>query len=209
VLRLRRGATVVVADGRGRWGLAAFRGPGEPAERALEAVGPVVAEAPPDPVLTVAFAPAKGDRTEWMVQKLTELGVDRLVALQARRSVVRWEGARVARSLERLHRVAREAAAQSRGVWLPAIEGVSTLGALQEGSAVALAHPGGSAPSLACPTIAVGPEGGWTPEEVATCQETVDLGPTVLRTETAAVAAGVLLCALRAGTVAAVGESPR
>ena len=40
----------------------------------------------------MAFAPAKGDRPEWVVQKLTELGIDRIVPLAAARSVVRWDG---------------------------------------------------------------------------------------------------------------------
>ena len=46
------------------------------------------------PELTVAFAPTKGDRPEWVVQKLTELGIDRIVPLRTVRSVVRWEGDR-------------------------------------------------------------------------------------------------------------------
>ena len=75
-----------------------------------------------EPGLTVAFAPTKGERPEWVVQKLTELGVDRIVPLISERSVVRWAGERGAGAVERLRRVAREAAAQSRRVWLPDVE---------------------------------------------------------------------------------------
>ena len=67
---------------------------------------------------------------------------------------------------------------------------------------MALADPGGRPPSLDYPTVLVGPEGGWSPAERGFGLPTVALGPTVLRTETAAVTAGALLAALRAGLVA-------
>jgi RsmE family RNA methyltransferase len=65
----------------------------------------------------------------------------------------------------------------------------------------ALAEAGGAAPSLERPFVLVGPEGGWDRTELARRLPLVGLGPNVLRAETAAVAAGVLLCALRAGLV--------
>ena len=118
-------------------------------------------------MLTVAFAPAKGDRPEWVVQKLTELGVDRIVPLQTARSVVRWDGERGRRAVERLRRVAREAAAQSRRAYLPEVSR-SDLAALAEpppGPApVARAELGGPPPA-GDSTVAVGPEGGWSDEE--------------------------------------------
>jgi 16S rRNA (uracil1498-N3)-methyltransferase len=72
-------------------------------------------------------------------------------------------------------------------------------------AAVALADPGGAPLTLSTPTVLVGPEGGWTDEELAAVPCHVGLGPHVLRAETAAVAAGVLLAALRAGLVAEIG----
>ena len=78
-----------------------------------------------EPGLTVAFAPTKGERPEWVVQKLTELGVDRIVPLISERSVIRWAGERGTGAVERLRRVAREAAAQSRRVWLPDVGAVT------------------------------------------------------------------------------------
>jgi RsmE family RNA methyltransferase len=72
---------------------------------------------------------------------------------------------------------------------------VSTLADLA--APVALAHPGGEPVTLAVPTIAIGPEGGWSDDELEACPLRVDLGPTTLRAETAAVAAGVLLTAAR------------
>ena len=69
----------------------------------------------------MAFAPVKGERPEWVVQKLTELGIDRIVPLLSERGVVRWTGERGKATVERLRRVAREAAAQCRRVWLPEV----------------------------------------------------------------------------------------
>jgi 16S rRNA (uracil1498-N3)-methyltransferase len=66
------------------------------------------------PPLTVAFAVLKGERNEMVVQKLTELGIDRIVPVLAERCVVRWDTVRAQRQHERLERVAREAAMQSR-----------------------------------------------------------------------------------------------
>lgn len=156
----------------------------------------------PAPLVTVAFAVVKGERPEWAVQKLTEIGVDHIVPLQAARSVVRWPLGESAAQLARLRRVAREAAVQSRRVWLPVVDGVTPF----EAVAGALTHPGGDPPSLDQPILLVGPEGGWDEAELASGRPLVDLGPSVLRTETAAVVAGVLLCALRAGIVGQNGD---
>jgi RsmE family RNA methyltransferase len=64
-----------------------------------------------------------------------------------------------------------------------------------------LATPGGSPPDLDHPTVLIGPEGGWSPEEESRGLAEVGLGPGILRAETAAVAAGLLLASLRAGIV--------
>ena len=153
--------------------------------------------------MTVGFALTKVEWPEWVVQKLTAAGVDRLVRLLAARSVGRLGEQAVGGRVERWRRVAREAAMQSRRTTLPVIEepvpvaeSVAGLGA-----GVALAEPGGDPPSLERPAVLVGPEGGWSSEELALGPALVDLGPTVLRAETAAVAAAVLLGALRAGLV--------
>jgi 16S rRNA (uracil1498-N3)-methyltransferase len=206
VLRLRAGEVVVASDGAGRWRAcrvagAASGGAGRGA--VLEPDGPVVTSRRVEPEITVAFVPVKGDRPEWTVQKLTESGVDRIVVLDSRHAVVRWEPERRDRAFERLRRVAREAAAQSRRPRLPEVVGVMGLDDLSDQLdpvPVALAHPGGDRPALSLPAVAVGPEGGWDPSETRG-RTLVGLGPQVLRAETAAVAAGVLLCALRDGLV--------
>ncbi|MEY2419211.1 MAG: rRNA (uracil1498-N3)-methyltransferase [Actinomycetota bacterium] len=195
VLRLRSGEEVTVADGRGGWRLCAYAdGPH------LEPIDDVERVAPPSVPVTVAFALTKGDKPELAVQKLTELGVDRIVPITAARSVVQWDDAKAARNVERLRAVARAAAMQSRRAFLPVVEGIATLASLA-GDGVAVAHASGDRLDESITTIAVGPEGGWTDEELGVISRHIDLGPTTLRAETAAVAAGVLLTAVRDGRV--------
>ena len=209
VLRLRAGEPVIASDGVGRW-VPCRVAPSAPAKgsRGVDPTGLLVPDGPSVdepglPPVTVAFAPTKGDRPEWVAQKLTELGVDRIVPLRTSRSVVRWEGDRAAKSVERLRRVVREAASQCRRPRLPDVTDVCRLEdvAAVAGAPVALAEAGGAAPSLDRPVLAVGPEGGWDPAERDSFGPTVGLGATVLRAETAAVTAGALLCALRNGVV--------
>ena len=76
---------------------------------------------PPDPRFVLVQALAKGDRGELAVELAVELGVDEVVPWAAARSVVRWDGARGQRSLERWRSTARAAAKQSRRAWLPAV----------------------------------------------------------------------------------------
>jgi 16S rRNA (uracil1498-N3)-methyltransferase len=212
VLRLRDGEEVIVADGQGHWARAAWRDGGalEPLKdgTGVGGDGAVQWEQRAEPALTVAFAPVKGERPEWVVQKLTELGIDRIVPLRTERSVVRWTGARGEASVEKLRRVAREAAAQCRRVWLPEVGGTlafADLWALGGAGEVVLAQLSGDRPTLAQRVVAVGPEGGWSADELDSGLPTVGFGLSVLRAETAAVTAGALLASLRTGTVAAAG----
>ncbi len=205
VLRLRPGEQVTVSDGAGGW-RACVIGAGF----VLEPSGVVERSERPRPELTVGFALVKGDRPEWIVQKLTECGVDRIVPFVAERSVVRWDGDKAVRNAERLRRVAREAAMQSRRRWLPNVVDpvpFSTAVRLVQGVGGAIADAGaGDVVSLVRPAVLVGPEGGWADEELAAGLPRVALGPHVLRAETAAVLAGGLLCALRSGIVTPGGE---
>ena len=199
VLRLRPGEVVTVADGRGRWRPCRVRSAPDAPGLLLEPDGPVRQEPRVPPELTIGFVPVKGSRPEWTVQKLTELGVDRIVPMLAARSVVRWEGERARRQVERWRRIARESAMQSRRAWLPEVSGLLDFGQARALPGAAMAHLGGGPPDLAHPTVLVGPEGGFSPAEVDCGLPTIDLGPSVLRAETAALSAGVLLGALRVG----------
>jgi 16S rRNA (uracil1498-N3)-methyltransferase len=190
-LRLRPGDPLVVSDGSGAWRAARFGDEVEPD-------GEVVVVPRPQPTLTVGLTPTKGDRPEWAVQKLTELSVDRIVVLRTERSVVRWEPDRADQHLERLRRIAREAAMQSRQVWLPEVRGVETLA---DHPGVPLADRDGRPPRADDAVLVCGPEGGWSDAERADGRDRVALGPGILRAETAAVTAGALLVALRHGLV--------
>lgn len=194
VLRLRRGDPITVGDGAGAWGEARF-GP-EPA-----LTGARQRSTPSIPLLTVAFTPVKGVRPEWVVQKLTELGVDCLVPVVTMRSIVRWDPAKASRQHERMVVAAREACMQSRRLVLPQVKPVVSLPVflVQYPGAVA-ADPAGSLIHSGHTTIVVGPEGGFSPDEVAGV-DLVALPGNVLRAETAAVVAAALVCGLRAGFV--------
>ena len=195
VLRLRAGAALVVADGHGRWRTGRF-------DAVIEVDGPVFVDPAPAPAITVAFAPVKGDRPEWMVQKLTELGVDRIVPLVVARSVVRWDSDRATHALTRLKRAAREAGRQCRRTRLPVIDAPRPFAELVSMPGTCLAAQGGDPPTLERPVALIGPEGGWSPDELAAAPAVMSLGPYVLRAETAAMTAGALLVALRSGLLA-------
>lgn len=198
VLRLRSGEKVTVCDGAGAWRICVFGPP-------LEAVSEVYREPRPNPPITIGFAIPKGDRPEWVVQKATELGIDTIVPLHAARSVVRWEGSRAEHHVERLRRVARETSMQARRAFLPVIEPVSSVEAMLQRPGATLAEPGGGPPTLSRSVVCIGPEGGWSKSERDQCPAFLGLGPTVLRVETASVAAGTLLAALRSGAVRSAG----
>lgn len=197
-LRLRPGEVVSVADGAGRWRLCTLQADGGLAPT----TDPVTESAPP--ALTVGFAPPKGERPEWAVARLTELGVGRVIPLVAARSVVRWDDERWSRQHGRWSTVVRQAAMQSRQVYLPVIDPPTAVGDLLrlEGSGgLALAVPGGPPPDGTESGLLVGPEGGWSPEEEALARRTIGLGPGILRTETAAVVGAALCSALRLGVL--------
>jgi 16S rRNA (uracil1498-N3)-methyltransferase len=198
VLRLRDGEVVSTADGSGSWRLCRFD-----TRAGLVVDGETFTEPPATPALTVGFALPKGDRPEWIAQKLTELGVDAILVLHTERSIVRWEGERGQRQMDKLTRVVREAAMQSRRVRLPTVSGPAEPSSLRgdAGLDVALAEPAGGPLTLACPTVLIGPEGGWSTAELDRFPQRCDLGPNILRVETAALAAATLMSALRAAKV--------
>jgi 16S rRNA (uracil1498-N3)-methyltransferase len=190
VLRLRSGAEVAVGDGRGSWRPCRFGSE-------LEPIGPVIVEPRPEPPIGVGFALVKGDRPELVVQKLTELGVDRIVPFTAARSVVRWDETKAGRQQERLVVIAREAAMQCRRTWLPEIAPLCDLAEVAAMAGAVIADRGGDQLAADDRFVLVGPEGGWTPEELGLGVRRVQLANHVLRAETAAIAAGALLCANR------------
>ena len=195
VLRLRDGDALTVCDAAGRWRPASF------GDR-LVASGDVVEVPPPAREVAVGFALIKSGRPELVVQKLTELGVDRILLLSAERSVVMWDEGKAAVQLHRLNRVVREAGMQSRRVRLPVLEPLRQASVVARDLTVAMAEPGGSGLDGDVGVLLIGPEGGWTEAELGD-RRRVGLGSTVLRAETAAIAAGALMVALRDARVSA------
>lgn len=214
VLRLRVGANIALSDGLGSWRSAQITSLPTASRRArkmliadedleLALAAEVVTVSRTEPSLTVAFAIPKGDRLDLVVQKLTELGIDTIVPLITKRTVVRIADGEVTRRTERLQRIAREASSQSRRVYLPNVAEPTTLERFLENApaGTALAEPGGVRLDAKVHCVITGPEGGWDEEELLSDVPRIGLGPTILRAETAAIAVGVLMHALRANII--------
>ena len=207
VMRAEVGAEVVLFDGTGREFLAEVVQVGR-GEVQLAILTQQKVDRELSTELTVAVALPKGDRQKWLVEKLVELGVTRLVPLITERSVARP----LPSVLERLQRTVVEASKQCGRNRLMEIAGPQLWPAMVEAAAGVehrwLAHPARekaagdfcrdslSPARQAGPTppgpivLAIGPEGGFTDEEVglaaAAGWQCVDLGPRILRIETAA-----------------------
>ena len=202
VLRLGQGARVLLADGQGRRLPAVWRG----AE--FEAAGDLQTSAPNDTQIVLGAGLLKGERWDWLIEKCTELGVDRLVPLQLDHCVVRIDAERGRDKVERWRAIAIEAFEQCGRAVLPEIPApLSLAGWLgqerdsllcfcdERGSAVALGDLVRSQRPRRL-AILIGPEGGLSTAERAQLQEAravgVTLGRDVLRAETAALAALVI-----------------
>jgi 16S rRNA (uracil1498-N3)-methyltransferase len=164
----------------------------------------------PEPRLVVVQAIPKGDRGELAVETMTEAGVDTVVPWSADRCVVQWRSERAARGAERWRSAAREASKQSGRAWLPEVtapasgEQVASRIAAAPAAVVLDACSQAALSSIALPgtgeiVVVVGPEGGITPRErelfAAAGASHCRLGPTVLRTSTAGVAAAAVVFA--------------
>lgn len=196
VLRLRSGDLISCSDGAGLWRLCRLVPGG-----GLEPVDSAVAVPEPRYEITIAFAPPKGDRPELIVQKLTELGVDRIVPMTTDRTVVRWDAERAARQLGRWQRIIHESGMQSRRVRLPVLEPITAFADMADRPGAQLAAPGGGAIGGDARLLLIGPEGGWSDDELRRPLSRVGLGDQVLRTETAALAACALAVSARATVV--------
>lgn len=185
-LRIRDGDPVTASDGAGRWCRCTWRS----GVLGLESAPFEIAA--PDPPLGVGFALTKGAKPDLVVQKLTEIGMASIVPLVSERVVLRWDDAKAERNLERLRRVAREAAMQSRRVWLPTVEPLTMVEAV--GEPAAMADRAGVCVDRSHTMVLVGPEGGFTDAERAG-RPLVRLGDHVLRAETAAIVAATRLAA--------------
>jgi 16S rRNA (uracil1498-N3)-methyltransferase len=208
VLRLSDGARVEVFDDAGTVGDGRLALEGASVSVRVERAEPAQATF----ALTIAAAVPKGERADWMVEKLSELGVAEFIPLAAARSVVLPAGRG---KRDRWVRIATEAAKQSRRAGVMRIAELTSVGdALRQGDSrwflsTEVANPSPIAeaararPPDAKLTAFIGPEGGWTAAEeqqfFAAGATPVRLTSTILRIETAAIAtAAVLSCLMTA-----------
>ena len=169
-----------------------------------------------EPILQITLYQGlpKADKMDWIVQKAVEIGISRIVPVQMSRCVVRFDSKDLEKKLLRWNRIAREAGKQSGRCRIPEVTAPVTLTELAERSdlpdvcavpweetavggprSLLDAHP--NPPSLG---ILIGPEGGIAPEEIRMAAprfEPITLGPRILRTETAGLAAAAAFLALR------------
>lgn len=201
VARLTPGENVALTDGRGLMAQSVVQE--SSAQRVTLVVASVEDVAPLTPEVWLVQALAKGDRDERAVEACTELGVDRIIPWQAARSVARWSGAKIEKSVARWQRIAGEASKQSLRAWVPGVENMVELQQLVDMAsstrmvllepmaslALRQAIPAGDQPVV----LVVGPEGGISPEEREALENagatSASLGPLVMRTSTAGVAA--------------------
>ena len=208
VLRLRAGAALTVFDGRGgEWEALVERVAGTTVTVRLGGHDAVERESPLR--VTLLQALARGEKMDWVLQKATELGVARLVPVATERSVVQLDAGRAERRLEHWQGIVASACEQCGRNRLPEVLAPQSLAAACEQAAQSAARvrlvlaPEATA-SLATAaaaaetgvrevTLLIGPEGGLSPAELRVAAQAgfvaVTLGPRVLRTETAAIAA--------------------
>jgi 16S rRNA (uracil1498-N3)-methyltransferase len=143
---------------------------------------------------------------DWVIQKATELGVDQFVPIESRHSVVQLKADRVDHQLARWQRIALEAAQQSERWRVPSIASPRSLALLltervtntmtlmlterKEGKSLRAVELSRDASSAAL--VLIGPEGGWSKDEVQIADQAgihpITLGPPILRAETADIA---------------------
>ena len=189
--RLQVGDRVRLVDGRGgaRWSVVEKVA----ARRASLRTGEAAPALEPARRVALFVSAVRPERAAWLVEKATELGLRELrwfVSERTARSLPE-------RALERQRRVAKSALEQSGGAWLPAIGAPVPLIETAVGAGSVVLHPGAGTPFAdvagAAEAVVVGPEGGFTEREIEELTGrgavAARLGPRVLRTETAAVAA--------------------
>jgi 16S rRNA (uracil1498-N3)-methyltransferase len=205
VRRIRPGEHLLLGDGAGELARCAVEEVDRAALRARVQDRWTVARSSPQ--VTVVQALPKADRSELAIELATEAGADAFIAWRADRCVARWDAKRADKGLRRWQAVARSAARQSRRAYIPTVTGpLSTpeLASSIDGGVALLLHESAAevisekhvaqADSL---FVVVGPEGGITDPEIEVLTTAgalpVRLGPTILRTSTAAaVALGAL-----------------
>lgn len=203
VRRMRVGEGIQLSDGKGLRVRGQVSALGN--SSLTVSVESVEQEAQPLVGLTIIQALAKGDRDELSIQAATELGCWAVVPWQAERSISKWEGAKIAKSVDRWQTIVSEAAKQSLRVFEPQVAqplgSKQLVASVKEYDLVLVLDPtaekglGSLALDLSHKSVAivVGPEGGISDHELEALEDSgavrVHLGAPILRTSTAGVAA--------------------
>jgi 16S rRNA (uracil1498-N3)-methyltransferase len=201
VLRLKPGDVVSVFDGAGKeFAAHVVQARREFAE--LELDEEITTARPESPLqITLAVALLKGEKFDLVVQKATELGVNKIVPLITRYADIKLrDQSDAAKRVARWQRIALEAAKQSGRAVVPEVSLPVKFDSLLDGSCVLFSESGGQALTridTGSVTAIVGSEGGWSEEELeqarAAGAQIVTLGGRILRAETAAITAAALL----------------
>jgi len=204
VLRLQVGDSIVVVAPDGSAGIAKIHS--ILMDKVVLALQETIAEDKEAPVnVYLAQGLPKSDKMDYIVQKAVELGVKGIYPMAAEYSVVQYDQAKKNKRQERWQKIASEAAKQCGRAVIPIVEPVRSLAtilaALDAETVVMMLYEGQAAQGLKQALaqqyvknylLLVGPEGGFSAQEVALCQShgacIVTLGPRILRTETAALA---------------------
>jgi len=214
VLRLREGDDCALFNGDGHDYAARIVASGK-RETLVEVSGMQAVDNESPLRITLLQGIARGEKMDLILQKATELGVARIVPVEAERTEVRLDGARMQKRLAHWRGVVASACEQCGRARVPGVADAAAIAAIAahaEDAALKLTlDPGGphGLSSLALPAtgdadagiaIAIGPEGGWSPRDRRHLQaagfEGLRLGPRILRTETAGLAAIAALQAL-------------
>ncbi|WJY68554.1 16S rRNA (uracil(1498)-N(3))-methyltransferase [Corynebacterium auris] len=197
VKRVQPGERVVLTDGRGTAATVEVTSVSGKDELRGEVLA-VDRVAPPRPRVTVVQAIPKGERAELAVDLAVQGGADAIVPWISHRTVARWPATKQDKQVEKWRSAAQAAAKQSRRAWVPEVSSPVTtnqLAGVLGGKQVLVLHESAATalrevvfgPEVA---LVVGPEGGIGAEELELIGGTaVKLGPEVLRTATAALAA--------------------
>ena len=222
VLRPKAGEEIELFDGKGRWRVYSW-------ENGLHSNRTIEQSEQSNNSLSLFACVTKGSRWDWTIEKATELGVTRIVPVISDRTIVRIPKDERAAKRERWQRIAEDAARQSDAKWLPeiceAVDFRDSLALVRETTCFIGALTNPPSPPLISSvrrrlsqpieqsnnpnnrtidqfSLFVGPEGDFTPEELAALMEIAtptSFGPTILRAETAAIfAVSVLAAALGA-----------
>lgn len=189
VLRLKAGEKIKIFDGKGK----EFEGTYEEKVRGTILVGKEVASRKePENAVSLAIAPVKGNRMDFLIEKVSELGANRIIPIETERSIVKPRESKI----ERWKKIAIEGCRQSGRATVPEIEEMQSfdeaVGKVSEHDRAYICDPEGEEMEPAGKVIIfVGPEGGFTDDELKKAEEAgikkMKLSNSILRTETAGI----------------------